>query len=146
MTGLSTVVDSPNTSFLRASVGVGYPGEDSANTAAHEVGHAHGREHAPCGGAQGVDPQFPYSGGVIGSWGYDILAKTFLSPTKGHDMMSYCPNEWVSDYTYSALFDRIAALNGNPASGATGTTSSGRRHHAGCQGHAADLPHGERRR
>jgi len=125
VTGLSTVVESANTSFLRASVGVGYTGDDSANTAAHEVGHAHGREHAPCGGAQGVDPQFPYSGGVIGSWGYDIFAKTFLSPTKGHDMMSYCPNEWVSDYTYSALFDRIAALNGNPASGATGSTASG---------------------
>jgi hypothetical protein len=124
VTGLSTVVDSPTTSFLRASVGVGYSGDDSANTAAHEVGHAHGREHAPCGGAQSVDPQFPYSGGVIGAWGYDIFAKTFLSPSKGHDMMSYCPNEWVSDYTYSALFDRIAALNGNPASGATGTTSS----------------------
>lgn len=125
VTGLSTVVDSPTTAFLRASVGVGYPGEDSANTAAHEVGHAHGREHAPCGGAQGVDPEFPYSGGVIGTWGYDIFAKTFLSPTKGHDMMSYCPNEWVSDYTFSALFDRIAALNGNPASGATGNSSSG---------------------
>ena len=124
VTGLSTVVESPNTSFLRASVGVGYPGSDSASTAAHEVGHAHGREHAPCGGAQGVDPEFPYSGGVIGSWGYDIFTKSFVSPTKGHDFMSYCENEWVSDYTYSALFDRIAALNGNPASGATGSTSS----------------------
>jgi hypothetical protein len=124
VTGLSTVVESPKTSFLRASVGVGYSGEDSVNTAAHEVGHAHGRNHAPCGGAQGVDADYPYSGGQIGSWGYDIFAKTFLSPTKGRDMMGYCPNEWVSDYTYTALFDRIASLNGNPLSGATGSTSS----------------------
>ena len=58
-------------------------------------------------------------------WGYDIFAKTFISPTKGHDMMGYCPNEWVSDYTYTALFDRIAALNGNPLSGATGQTAAG---------------------
>ena len=124
VTGLSTVVDSPSTSFLRASVGVGFSGDDSVNTAAHEIGHAHGREHAPCGGAQNTDPDFPYSSGSIGSWGYDIFAKTLLSPTKGHDMMGYCENNWVSDYTYSALFDRIAALNGNPVSGVTGTTSS----------------------
>ena len=39
---------------------------DSVNTAAHEVGHAHGREHAPCGGAQSTDPSFPYSNGGIG--------------------------------------------------------------------------------
>ncbi|MDB4934929.1 MAG: hypothetical protein JWP87_1901 [Labilithrix sp.] len=123
VTGLSAVVDSPKTSFLRASVGVGYSGNDSVNTAAHEVGHAHGRNHAPCGGAQGVDADFPYSGGQIGTWGYDIFAKTFLSPTKGRDMMGYCPNEWVSDYTYTALFDRIASLNSNPLSGATGSTS-----------------------
>ena len=122
VTGLSTVVDSPSTSFLRASVGIGYTGDDSVNTAAHEVGHAHGRNHAPCGGASGVDPNFPYSGASIGSWGYDIFAKTLLSPSVGHDMMGYCDNEWVSDYTYTALFDRIAALNGNPLSGATGMT------------------------
>lgn len=125
VTGLSTVVDSPSTSFLRASVGVGYSGDESVKTATHEVGHAHGRNHAPCGGAQGVDPNYPYSGAAIGSWGYDIFAKTFLSPTKGKDMMGYCPNEWVSDYTYTALFDRIAALNGNPISGLTGGSSSG---------------------
>lgn len=124
VTGLSTVVSSPKNAFLRASVGVGFPGDDSANTAAHEVGHAHGREHAPCGGTQGTDPDYPYSGGIIGVWGYDIGKKTFLSPTKGKDMMGYCPNEWVSDYTYTALFDRIAALNGGTSSASTGGTSS----------------------
>jgi hypothetical protein len=125
VTGLSTVVDSPQTSFLRASVGVGYTGDDSVNTAAHEVGHAHGRNHAPCGGASGIDASFPYSQASIGTWGYDIFAKTFLSPSVGKDMMGYCPNEWVSDYTYTALFDRIASLNGNPVSNSTGVTPTG---------------------
>ncbi|HSO31010.1 MAG TPA: M66 family metalloprotease, partial [Labilithrix sp.] len=120
VTGLSTVVESAKTAFLRASVGVGFAGEDAANTAAHEVGHAHGREHAPCGGASGTDPDFPYSGGTIGVWGYNILDKTFLSPTKGKDMMGYCPNEWVSDYTFKALFDRVAAVNGRAVSAGTG--------------------------
>jgi hypothetical protein len=111
VTGLSTVVSNPSTSYLRASVGVGFTGQSSANTMAHEVGHAHGREHAPCGGANGVDPDFPYTGAQIGVWGYNILTKTFISPTKGRDMMGYCPNEWVSDYTYSGLFDRISAIS-----------------------------------
>jgi len=125
VTGLSTVVENPKTSFLRASVGVGYPGEDATNTAAHEIGHAHGRSHAPCGGAQGVDPDYPYAQGSIGVWGYDILGKTLMSPTKGKDMMGYCPNEWVSDYTFTALFDRIAAVNGHNATSATGSTADG---------------------
>lgn len=124
VTGLSTVVESPKSAFLRASVGVGFPGQDSVNTAAHEVGHAHGREHAPCGGAQSTDQDFPYSNGSIGVWGYDLNAKKLISPSKGKDFMGYCPNEWVSDYTFTALFDRIAAVNGNAISGITGGTTS----------------------
>ncbi len=124
VTGLSTVVDSASTSYLRASVGIGFAGQDAANTMAHEVGHAHGREHAPCGGAQGVDPDFPYSGGAIGVWGYDIFAKSLIAPTKGRDMMGYCPNEWVSDYTYAALFDRIEALNPTTTKSGSSTSSN----------------------
>lgn len=111
VTGLSTIVDNPNDSSMRASVGIGFGGEESANTMAHEIGHAHGRAHAPCGGAQGVDPRFPYQGGAIGAWGYDIFDKTLIEPTKGRDIMGYCRNEWISDYTYNALFERISAIS-----------------------------------
>jgi len=107
--GLSTDADE-NTPVLRASVGIGFVGQDAANTMAHEIGHAHGREHAPCGGASGVDPGYPYPQAQLGVWGYDIFEKTLISPTKGRDMMGYCPNEWVSDYTYNALFERITAI------------------------------------
>jgi hypothetical protein len=123
VTGLSTVVTNPSASFLRASVGLGYPGQDAANTMAHEIGHAHGRAHAPCGGAQGVDSAYPYAGGAIGVWGYDILTGAFISPTVGRDMMGYCRNEWVSDYTFGALFERIMAVN--TQSGALTPESSG---------------------
>lgn len=109
VTGLSTVADE-NTPVLRASVGLGFVGAEAANTMAHELGHAHGREHAPCGGASGVDPSFPYPQAQLGVWGYDIFDKTLISPTRGRDMMGYCPNEWVSDYTYKALFKRISAI------------------------------------
>ena len=138
------VVDSPKTSFLRASVGVGFSGDGlgqhrgprgrpRARSRARSVRRRAGRRSGlPVLGRR-----------ASASWGYDIFAKTFLSPTKGHDMMGYCPNEWVSDYTYTALFDRIAALNGSPASGATGGRAA--RRHAGsrpARKHAADLPHG----
>ncbi len=113
--GLSTVVTSPQDGPYRASIGLGYSGADAATTMAHEVGHAHGRNHAPCGGTSGVDPQFPYAGGGIGVNGYDITAKTFISSTTGKDIMGYCTPEWVSDYTYSAFFDRVAYVNGAKA-------------------------------
>lgn len=112
VTGLSGLVSRPTDAFLRASVGLGFTGVESANTMAHEIGHAHGREHAPCGGASGADRNFPYKGGALGSWGYDILSKKFISPTIGKDMMGYCDPSWVSDYTYSALFDRLLAVSG----------------------------------
>ena len=110
--GLSTVVTSPQDGSYRASIGLGYSGVDAATTMAHEVGHAHGRSHAPCGGTSGVDPQFPYASGGIGVNGYDITAKTFISTATGKDIMGYCSPEWVSDYTYSAFFDRVAYVNG----------------------------------
>ncbi|MBX3222554.1 MAG: hypothetical protein KF795_18695 [Labilithrix sp.] len=111
VTGLSTVVDNPTAAGMRASVGIGFANTESANTMAHEIGHAHGRAHAPCGGPQGVDPRYPYQGGSIGTWGYDIFSKALISPAKGRDMMGYCRNEWVSDYTYNALFQRVAAIS-----------------------------------
>jgi len=108
--GLSAVFDDYRTSALRASIGVGYPGQQAADTMAHEVGHAHGRNHAPCGDPDGVDTKYPkeYTDASIGSWGYDMFAKEFISPDKTHDMMSYCPNKWLSDYTYNALAKRIS--------------------------------------
>jgi hypothetical protein len=129
VTGLSGLVDNAGDSFLRASVGLGFTGAESAGTMAHELGHAHGREHAPCGGAGGPDRQFPYRGGTIGTWGYNIVTKQYVSPTIGTDMMGYCDNAWVSDYTYVALFNRVLAVSGGaqatqafaPASGGGGS-------------------------
>lgn len=73
-----------------------------SGVAAHELGHNFGRSHAPCGGAGSPDPNYPYAGGVTGVWGYDLVAGTLKAPTST-DLMGYCGNNWISDYTYMGV-------------------------------------------
>jgi hypothetical protein len=84
-------------------------------TFVHEIGHAHGRSHAPCTPPgvtlRGVDPGYPYAQGVTGIWGNDLTASVLKDPAGHHDLMSYCPPYWVSDYTFKGLFDRIVLVN-----------------------------------
>jgi hypothetical protein len=110
-TGLCHLVNSSSDSLYRACVGIGYAGKTSAGTMAHELGHAHGLPHAPCGGVSGADPSFPYSGGQLGSWGYDERTDTMVEPTKGRDFMSYCSPEWISDYNFERLIKRVSAVS-----------------------------------
>jgi hypothetical protein len=115
VTGLSGVGEDASDALVRASLGIGFTGNESAWTMAHELGHAHGRYHAPCGGAAGADPDFPYTNGGIGVWGYNLLTKQLVASSKGKDLMGYCTPEWISDYTYQALFDRMQFVNGAKA-------------------------------
>ncbi len=95
-----------------AGVGLGRS-PNNAGIFAHEVGHMNGRPHSPCGGADGVDNEYPYFDGNIGVWGYDILSKELKDPEDGwKDLLSYCDPAWVSDYNYRFFTDRIALLNG----------------------------------
>lgn len=87
----------------RVSLAVDF-GEGTAMTAAHEIGHNFGRRHAPCGNPNNVDPHYPYPDGSIGVFGVDTLDVELLNPDQTRDFMSYCGPEWVSDYTYEALF------------------------------------------
>jgi hypothetical protein len=101
----------PQGASLRAAIGVGWTDEMSAETLAHEVGHNHGREHAPCGGPAGVDPGYPYSQAETGVWGYDTRGQSLLPPDRT-DIMGYCSEKWISDYTYQGLVERVAEING----------------------------------
>jgi hypothetical protein len=87
--------------------------ETGAGTMCHELGHAHGRLHAPCN-VSDPDPRYPYPNADIGVYGYDFRSDTFLAPDR-KDMMSYCPepryNAWVSDYNYQAILERAASEN-----------------------------------
>jgi hypothetical protein len=104
-------VGGPNDAYARAAIGLGFSGDIATETAVHEIGHTHGRQHSPCGGAQGTDPAYPYAGASIGVWGYDLTTKQLLSPNDTTDVMGYCQPIWVSDFTYKALFDRVKIVN-----------------------------------
>lgn len=96
---------SPTLVNQRAAIVLGFGGISFAETSAHELGHAHGRQHAPCGNPAGIDPAFPYSGGASGVPGFRLSSQEVLPDTV--DVMSYCQGVWISDYNYSALLDRV---------------------------------------
>ncbi len=87
--------------------GIGWIGLPAAvsiqneETIAHETGHNLNLPHAPCGGPSGPDPDYPYAGGGIGTWGYDIETGALYDPAVYVDLMSYCNPEWVSDYNFA---------------------------------------------
>ena len=108
--GLSSLAQSPQDSWARVSMGLGFSGQGSVDTMVHEIGHAHGREHAPCG-VQDAG-YYPHSGASIGVQGYDFVNRELKSTSAFTDFMGYCDPTWVSDYTYDWLQDRITAVNG----------------------------------
>ncbi len=79
-------------------------------TMAHELGHACGLPHAPCG--TGGDPNYPafepYDPASTpmastGEYGLDISNGNIKSPAIFKDLMSYCGPRWISLYNYGRL-------------------------------------------
>lgn len=99
-----------NSSYHRAAIGLGYTGDTYVDVALHELGHLHGRGHAPCG-TSGSDASYPYPNAALGAWGYDLLSGSLISPSNHKDLMGYCKPRWISDYNFGHLFDRIALLS-----------------------------------
>jgi hypothetical protein len=83
---------------------------------AHEIAHTRNREHANfCGPTDG--PTYPYPDGRISPtltgndalYGFDIEDRTIYDPN-WHDLMTYCDNLWVSDFTYEGIRDYLVEV------------------------------------
>jgi hypothetical protein len=112
----------PNTSnnggCESSGVSSGFNGGQTAMT--HEIGHACGRAHGPCGSVgTSADPNYPayepYDSPAarvasIGEYGLDITTGAVPTPSTARDYMSYCGPSWISIYGHQALVDN-AALN-----------------------------------
>jgi len=101
-----------------AALGFDVPGQPDVakETMAHELGHNLSLQHAPCGGPEAVDTQYPYANAQLGAggrfiWGYDAEARIFIdpTPTDAHDLMSYCSGDWFSDYSYRKMQAHLTA-------------------------------------
>jgi hypothetical protein len=84
-------------------------------TMAHELGHACGRPHSPCGTPG--DPSYPAyepydpTGTPMastGEYGIDISSGAIKSPATFKDFMSYCGPRWVSLFVYGRLTNNTA--------------------------------------
>ncbi|MET0411055.1 MAG: hypothetical protein ABW217_07150, partial [Polyangiaceae bacterium] len=105
---------------LRAAMGLAFGDQNAAFTMLHEVGHNHGRPHAPCvpNGLTiaDVDQQYPYEGGIVGVPGYISASDQLIGANEATDVMGYCRNQWLSDYTYRNLLNTVLQVNGNAQS------------------------------
>lgn len=112
--GFSTIAEETDIES-RGSIGItvfqdGSGAKDAWDTLAHELGHAMGRDHAPCGisDPNDTDPDYPYPNASLGGlYGYDFDLMKLVKPKPSRDVMSYCTPVWISDYTYRALYDRL---------------------------------------
>lgn len=90
--------------YLGTPTAMGYDVEsDKTRVTAHELGHTWNRQHSPCGNpGTSEDPAYPYPGGLIGVYGMDMLDEVLKDPSVP-DIMGYCGNPWISDYTYKGV-------------------------------------------
>jgi len=115
--GTSGVLGLANGIPARTAIGVDEGSDFGATEArltfAHEMGHTLGLRHAPCGGAAGPDPAYPFADGRTGVFGIDMFNGNVIKLPNTVDLMSYCPNQWVSAHNYRKVLDfRQANPNG----------------------------------
>jgi hypothetical protein len=89
----------------RAAMGWDYqPSNDGV--AVHEWGHNFSRPHTPCGVSG--DAAYPYPGGQIGVYGWNSSTNSLVN-TNATDIMGYCSNTWISDWTWGKVMDYRAS-------------------------------------
>ena len=119
--GMASIPSSTEKGSCPNLIGIGLNSKDVARIAAHEIGHNSGRKHADnsgefndrCSDPLNTDFSYPYQYGRIGMMGYDSYSNSLKSKYFYHDIMSYCSQRWISDYTYGALRKFQETLNKN---------------------------------
>lgn len=86
--------------LIGSPTSVGWDRDDAAQVATHEWGHNFGRTHSPCGDPPGIDAFYPTVGGATASVGWDGRSNRIVPPFTP-DIMGYCANAWVSEYSYT---------------------------------------------
>ncbi|MFO1323636.1 MAG: hypothetical protein U1F15_06190 [Burkholderiales bacterium] len=89
---------------------------------AHEIGHTFGRFHPgfPVGQQDRSDTNFPFFNGQLADPDDRYVGFDFGDPALGfdmkvlpgqqwHDIMTYADNQWMSQYTYEAILERLVA-------------------------------------
>ena len=126
MRGCSAVPSSPDPSAVGsgpagpATWGWDFDGSYCDWYAGHELGHTFGRLHPGFCGETHDDPNYPFVAGQLANAddafvGFDVgdaafgLPMTALPGTDWHDVMTYCPTEWLSSYTYTGIRTRLLA-------------------------------------
>jgi hypothetical protein len=95
------------------AVGASFGDGQVSTTIIHELGHAHGRGHAPCvdnGTISDTDDQYPDRTGATGTWGWDSRHNILERPDAS-DIMGYCSPRWMSAYTYAGIAARSLQVN-----------------------------------
>lgn len=100
--------------------GAGFVGDGA--TAAQEIGHGFGLDHAPCdsagrcGDPSDQDGNYPKYDGFpsdsIGEFGYDPTRNVVFNPASIFDFMGYSGPNWVSPYTYTRLMSHFPITSG----------------------------------
>ncbi len=113
MTGIggiaaSLAVEDP---YWRVAAGQLSGDANETTIAAHELGHALGRSHAPCGNPGGPDFAYPYADAKIGVPGFDFRTPDELvDPDEVFDILSYCTPVFISDYGFAAAYRSLTSL------------------------------------
>ena len=125
MRGCSLAIsDAPDASVVAAGpAGVGFPDEDRFRWdtdgsyadfyGAHELGHTFGLRHVDACGLTGDEPApVPPDSGRVGSVssgvaGFDPATRAVYGYAAWHDLMTYCPRQWIGGRSYVRILDRL---------------------------------------